>query len=86
MIRDRLIKWLGGYTESEMQSMRSCVNFDRMNIEALRETVNELSALVPVSAVTPKKRGRPRKVKLAKREVFGNTITESTYTGDITVN
>lgn len=35
--------------------------FETNVVKDLRETIRNLSALIPVSAVTSKKRGRPRK-------------------------
>lgn len=61
-MRDWLIKKLGGYTEDEWrQLMDSKVTVLKINVD-LQRTIRELQALVPVSAVLPKKkRGRPRK-------------------------
>lgn len=57
-MRDWLIKQLGGFTEREWMQYLSYRDFTD---QQLRQTITELQALIPVSAVTPKKRGRPRK-------------------------
>ena len=63
MIRERLVKWLGGYTKEEFEEEQKDY-FDTFNEMVRRgDTIKELQALIPVSAVTKKKRGRPKKEK-----------------------
>jgi len=60
-MRDWLIKKLGGYTRNEYREL-SVDQHETYKVAVSRgETIRELQALIPVSAVTPKKRGRPRK-------------------------
>ena len=56
MMRDWIIEKLGGYTESEMQQARNCLSFDGATLKDCQETIKRLQALIPVSAVLPKKR------------------------------
>lgn len=47
-----------------MSQVRYYLDSEVKDAEFLRQTVKELQALIPVSAVTPKKRGRPRKANI----------------------
>jgi AT hook motif len=60
-MRDILIHWLGGYTQREYDDLLKYLETVTEQRTRDKETIKTLSALVPVSAVTPKKRGRPRK-------------------------
>lgn len=62
MIRNLLINWLGGFTPEEF--MKQTIEWSELCLQQRADmgaTIRELQALIPVSAVTPKKRGRPRK-------------------------
>lgn len=61
-MKDWIIEKLGGYTKRDWELMQLALRNRIEMIEDLKATNLRLQALVPVSAVTPKKRGRPRKV------------------------
>jgi hypothetical protein len=60
-MRNTLIHWLGGYTKGQLEDALKCLEDANARYLQDKETIKELQALVPVSAVTPKKRGRPQK-------------------------
>lgn len=61
-MKDWIIEKLGGYTKRDWELMQLALRNRVEVIEDLKATNLRLQALVPASAVTPKKRGRPRKV------------------------
>ena len=77
-MRDWIIKKLGGHTQADFRALLIARNTVNTINEDLQRTIHELQALVPVSAVTPKKRGRPRKA--LKKEKAGETFS---YVGSV---